>query len=128
MPRGGTPPLVPMWPGVRVVERNPYPFFPFNPRWRERLAAADFEVFCVLLKLAWVSPRPCYLSANREALKHLIEPYVRRGHSISDRVLAEFRQHSKTGLLYFPPQLRALQRLVGGEDLYALLWDDKLHH
>jgi hypothetical protein len=113
-----------MWPGVRVVERNPYPFFPFNPRWRERFPAADFEVFCVLLKLAWVSPRPCYLPANREALKQLVEPYVRRGHHISDRVLGEFRRESKTGLLYFPPQLKALQRLVGGEDLYALLWSE----
>jgi hypothetical protein len=37
-----------------------------------------------------------------------------------------FCRHHRTGLLYFPPQLRALERLVNGEDLYALLWDEQL--
>jgi hypothetical protein len=123
--RGGTPPLVPMWPGVRIAERNPYPFFPFNPRWRERFAPAEFECFCALLKLAWISPRPCFLPPDSEDLRKLLQPYARRGcAALSERVLGEFNAHSTTGLLYFPPQLRALQRLVEGEDLYALLWEE----
>ncbi len=124
MPLGGTPPLLPMWPGVRVTEQNPYPFFPFNPRWREGFSSRDFEAFCALLRLAWVSPRPCYLPAERERLDQVLEA-LGRG-SVSDIVLAQFCAHERTGLLYFPPQLRALERLVDGEDLYALLWDEEL--
>ena len=115
-----------MWPGVRVVERNPFPFFPFNPRWRERFHGAEFETFCALLKMAWISPRPCYLPSDREHLNQLLEPYIRRGCApLSERVLTAFARHPRTGLLYFAPQLRALQRLVNGEDLYALLWHDE---
>ena len=124
MPRGGTPPLVPMWPGVCVVEKNPFPFFPFNPRWREQFSATEFQVFCVLLRLAWVSPRPCFLPADELELARLTESHVRG--DISPRVMSYFKFHERLGLLYFPPQLRALQRLIGGEDLYALLWDDRL--
>ncbi len=123
MPRGGTPPMVPMWPGARVVERNPFPFFPFNPRWQQRFSREEFEVFCTLLKLAWVSERPGYLPAEREALEELLAG-VMPGRQISDAVCAQFKVHERTGLLYFPPQLRALQRLVNGADMYALLWDD----
>lgn len=125
MPRGGTPPLVPMWPGVRIVERNPFPFFPFDPRWRLRFTGSEFETFCALLKMAWVSPRPCFLPPDGEHLRRLLQPYLKRGCApLSERVLSEFRRHPVTGLLYFPPQLRALERLVEGEDLYALLWGD----
>ena len=124
LPRGGTPPLMPMWPGIRVTERNPFPFFPFNPRWREGVSSRDFETFCALLRLAWVSPRPCYLPSKVTALNGVLE---RLGHvPASNAVLSHFRTHSRTGLLFFPPQLRALERLVNGEDLYALLWDEEL--
>src|SRR4051812_8981290 len=70
VPRGGSPPLVPMWPGARVVERNPFPFFPFNPRWQRQtsMTREDLEVFCALLKLAWVSDRPGYLPPDRVSL------------------------------------------------------------
>ena len=124
MPRGGTPPLVPMWPGVCVVERNPFPFFPFNPRWREHLSSSEFQSFCVLLRLAWVSPRPCMLPADAGQLQRMAEPHLRG--EIPARVLQRFRYHDRLGFLVFPPQLRALQRLVSGEDLYALLWDESL--
>lgn len=124
MPRGGTPPLVPMWPGVRVIEQNPYPFFPFNPCWWEQFSSGDFEVFCLLLRAAWISPRPCFLPAERERLQQLAEANARL--PLSDKVLGQFRRHEQSGLLYFPPQLRALRRLVEGEDLYALLWDERL--
>ncbi|MGE0405909.1 MAG: hypothetical protein AB7O65_06390 [Candidatus Korobacteraceae bacterium] len=124
MPRGGTPPLVPMWPGVRVTEQNPFPFFPFDPRWRQGFSSLDLQTFCALLRMAWVSPRPCFLSADASVLNHTLH---RLGHpSASERVLAQFSRHKQTGLLYFPPQLRALGRLVRGEDLYALLWDEEL--
>ena len=122
--RGGTPPLVPMWPGVRVVEQNPFPFFPFNPRWRETFTSGDFETFCALLRLAWISPRPCFLPAETSHLLRLLRPYGKS--AISRCVLAQFQTHQRTGLLFFPPQLRALQRLAAGEDLYALLWDENL--
>ncbi len=124
MPRGGTPPLVPMWPGVRVTEQNPFPFFPFDPRWRQGFSKPDLQAFCALLRLAWVSPRPCFLSPDLVCLNQTLE---RMGHTpASSHVLAQFCRHARTGLLYFPSQLRALERLVGGEDLYALLWDEEL--
>jgi hypothetical protein len=34
--------------------------------------------------------------------------------------------HPRLEMLHFPPQLRALQRLIAGEDLYSLLWDERL--
>ncbi|HVZ19393.1 MAG TPA: hypothetical protein VG897_19900 [Terriglobales bacterium] len=125
MPRGGTPPLVPIWPAPRVLERNPYPFFPFNPRWQSQMTRQDLEVFCALLKLAWISERPCFLSPDRERLHELLRE-VHRPDQVSDVVLAQFQHQKSTGLLYFPPQLRALRRLVSGEDMYSLLWDESL--
>lgn len=124
MPRGGTPPLVPMWPGVCVVEKNPFPFFPFNPRWREQFNAAEFQFFCILLRLAWISPRPCFLPSDNEELHRMMEAHIRG--PLPYRVLERFIVHQRLGLRYFPPQLRALERLVAGEDLYALLWDERL--
>ncbi len=113
-----------MWPGVCVVEKNPFPFFPFNPRWREQFSAAEFQYFCLLLRLAWVSPRPCLLPADRDQLGRLLETQIRG--PIPERVLTRFEVHPRLGMLYFPPQLRALERLIAGEDLYALLWDERL--
>jgi len=113
-----------MWPGVRITEQNPYPFFPFNPRWRIGLTNTEFETFCALLRLAWVSPRPCYLPADVTRLNRILNA-LGRG-PVSEPVIAAFQVHQRTGLLYFPPQLRALERLVSGEDLYALLWDERL--
>jgi hypothetical protein len=113
-----------MWPGVCVVEKNPFPFFPFNPRWREEFSASEFQFFCVLLRLAWVSPRPCLLPQSLDALTPLLEPHVRG--ELPQRVLARFQIHPRLEMLYFPPQLRALERLIAGEDLYSLLWDEKL--
>jgi hypothetical protein len=113
-----------MWPGVCVVEKNPFPFFPFNPRWREQLNAEEFQFFCVLLRLAWTSPRPCFLPGNPGELQRMLEPHI--GGLLPVRVLERFGVHEHLRLRYFPPQLRALQRLVAGEDLYALLWDERL--
>jgi len=113
-----------MWPGVCVVEKNPFPFFPFNPRWREEFNPAEFQFFCVLLRLAWISPRPCFLPSHDEELQRLLEPHIRG--PLPERVLERFVFHGRLGLRYFPPQLRALERLVAGEDLYALLWDERL--
>ncbi len=129
MPKGGTPPLVPMWPQpqIRASNQNPYPFFPFDPHWGESLAVVEFETFCALLRLAWVSPRPCFLPADRSQLQSMLQLMrVRGGAPISDRVMAYFTRHPETGLLYFPPQLRALERLVEGENMYSLLWDDRI--
>src|SRR3954468_16256731 len=114
-----------MWPGARVVERNPFPFFPFNPRWQSHMAHPDLEVFCALLKLAWISERPGYLPASREDLSRLLKEACRPTH-VSDLVMSQFRPQTTTGLLFFPPQLRALRRLVAGEDMYSLLWDESL--
>jgi hypothetical protein len=114
-----------MWPGARVVERNPFPFFPFNPRWQTQMAREDLEVFCALLKLAWISERPGFLPADRDCLSNLLKQ-ASRPTAISDIVFAQFRQQQNTGLLFFPPQLRALRRLVAGEDMYSLLWDESL--
>lgn len=127
VPKGGTPPLVPMWPQpqVRSLSLNPFPFFPFNPRWGEGLPMLEYECFCALLRLAWVSPRPCYLPRELQVLKRWVEPcFVSGAASLTDRVLAQFTRHPQTGLLYFPPQLKFLQRLVEGENIYALLWDE----
>ncbi len=77
-----------------------------------------------LLRLAWISPRPCYLSPKREILNRALE--LQGPAQPSDAVLAQFRAHEITGLLFFPPQLRALERLANGEDLYALLWEEEL--
>jgi hypothetical protein len=113
-----------MWPGVRVTEQNPFPFFPFDPRWREGFSKSDSQTFCALLRMAWISPRPCFLSADLASLNQTLA-----GMGVppaSSRVLAQFARHPRTGLLYFPSQLRALERLVSGEDLYALLWDEEL--
>lgn len=125
MPRGGSPPLVPMWPAPRVLERNPYPFFPFNPRWQSRMTRVELEVFCALLKLAWISERPCFLPDDREVLSEMLKQ-VHRLDYVTDTVLKQFQHQKHTGLLFFPPQLRALRRLVSGEDMYSLLWDESL--
>jgi hypothetical protein len=113
-----------MWPGVCVVEKNPFPFFPFNPRWREQFSASQFQYFCVLLRLAWVAPRPCLLPPDQGQLLRLTESQIRG--PLPEEVLARFQLHPHLQLLYFPPQLRALKRLIAGEDLYSLLWDDGL--
>jgi hypothetical protein len=114
-----------MWPGARVVERNPFPFFPFNPRWRTQMTRGDLGVFCALLKLAWISERPGFLPADRGCLAMLLKE-ASRPTDISDNVFDQFEQQKDTGLLFFPPQLRALRRLVAGEDMYSLLWDESL--
>ena len=128
MRKGGTPPLVPMWPRpqIRDLNQNPFPFFPFDPQWGEKLPTLEFDIFCALLRLAWVSPRPCYLSADRDWLVEALRVHsLPGGHGgISDRVMAFFAVDRRSGLLYFPPQRRALERLVEGENMYALLWDD----
>ena len=127
MPQGGTPPLVPMWPQpqIRAINQNPFPFFPFDPHWGEGLPLLEFETFCALLRLAWVSPRPGYLPNDPDRLNELLRPLrLRGGAPVSARVLSYFQVHETTGLLYFPPQLRALERLVRGENMYALLWDE----
>jgi len=85
----------------------------------------DLEVFCALLKLAWISDRPGYLPPDRESLSQMLRDACRPT-NISDLVMAQFRQQKDTGLLFFPPQLRALRRLVAGEDMYSLLWDESL--
>jgi hypothetical protein len=123
--RRGSPPLVPIWPGVRVVERNPFPFFPFNPRWQQELERDDLEAFCSALKLAWISERPCYLPNDVEAIEQLLRE---RGtpRKITGCVISRFETQPGTGLLFFPPQLRALRRLIEGEDMYSLLWDESL--
>ena len=125
MTRGGAPPLVPMWPRVRVVERNPFSFFPFNPRWREGLIAADIETFCTLLKLAWISHRPGFLPPDRAGLQTLLKEACHNA-DVTDVVLAQYHRQDHTGLLFLPRQVRALCRLVAGEDMYSLLWDDSL--
>jgi hypothetical protein len=125
VPRGGCPPLVPIWPGARVMERNPFPFFPFNPRWQRDLSRSEVETFCSLLKLAWISERPGYLPADRDHLSSMLEDVFRPG-EVSDGVLRQFQTDEYTGLLFFPPQIRALRRLVAGEDMYSLLWDESL--
>jgi hypothetical protein len=114
-----------MWPGARVIERNPFPFFPFNPRWQAQMTREDLEVFCALLKLAWVSERPCFLPPDRERLTAALTEACRPA-NVSDIVFAQFQRQKHTGLLFFPPQLRALRRLVAGEDMYSLLWDESL--
>jgi len=126
MPKGGTPPLVPMWPQphVRVENLNPFPFFPFNPQWGENLTLSDFETFCALLRLAWASPRPCFLPADREALTAILTPYRGETTNPSDEMMAYFTVHPRTGLMYFAPQLKALERLIDGENIYSLLWDN----
>jgi hypothetical protein len=128
MAQSGTPPLVPMWPQphVRGENLNPFPFFPFDPHWGDNLSVVEFETFCVLLRLAWVSPRPGFLPAGLEVLNQMLEPYSGRGLApISERILAYFTLHPGTGMLYFPPQMKALERLVAGENMYALLWDER---
>lgn len=127
MAQGGTPPLVPMWPQphVQTENLNPYPFFPFNPHWGKNLPLTEFETFCVLLRLAWVSPRPGFLPSDKHTLELLLDPYRERGISpINERILAYFTIHPATGLMYFAPQMKALERLIAGENMYALLWDD----
>jgi len=125
LPRGGSPPLYPMWPTTRALERNPFPFFPFNPRWQTRLSRQELEVFCSLLRLAWISDRPCFLPSERNVLSEMLRA-AHRPYQISDAVLAHFQHQKHTGFLFFPPQLRALRRLVSGEDMYSLLWDESL--
>ena len=114
-----------MWPVTRAIERNPFPFFPFNPRGQTRLTRQELEVFCSLLRLAWISERPCFLPADREVLREMLHAANRHA-EISDAVLALFQRQKGTGLLFFPPQMRALRRLVSGEDMYSLLWDESL--
>jgi hypothetical protein len=116
-----------MWPQphVRAANLNPYPFFPFNPRWGQELPLLEFETFCALLRLAWVSPRPCFLPPDPAVLSKMIEPYRMKGGAVlTERVMRFFTIHSETGLLYFPPQAKALERLVSGENMYALLWEE----
>jgi hypothetical protein len=121
-----------MWPqpGIREFNMNPFPFFPFDPQWGEGLSMLEFETFCALLRLAWVSPRPCYLPRDPEMLNSMLKPQRASGTGavVSPRILAYFTAHPRTGLLYFPPQLRALDRLVGGENMYALLWEGDASH
>lgn len=120
--------MVPMWPQphIRELNQNPFPFFPFDPHWGDELPMMEFETFCALLRLAWVSPRPCYLPHDPGVLNRMLEPYrLRGGAPVTQRVLTNFIVHPQTGLLYFPPQLRALERLVNGENMYALLWDNQ---
>lgn len=128
MPKGGTPPLVPMWPQphIRELNQNPFPFFPFDPQWGHELPMLELDSFCALLRMAWVSPRPCYLPADREELSRVLRQnrVPGGGATISDQVMAFFATDARTGLLYFPPQLRSLERMVNGENMYALLWDD----
>jgi hypothetical protein len=64
------------------------------------------------------------LPADINQIHRLVEPHLRG--PIPKRVLERFRYHERLGFLFFPPQLRALQRLVSGEDLYSLLWDESL--
>ena len=85
----------------------------------------DLEVFCALLKLAWISERPGYLPAEREVLRAMLKDVFCPA-TISDAVMAQFHRQKGTGLLFFPPQVRALRRLVAGEDMYSLLWDESL--
>jgi hypothetical protein len=115
-----------MWPTPHVEARsdNPFPFFPFNPHWAGTLPLPEYETFCTLLRLAWVSPRPCYLPAGRGELNCLLAPHGSSAAPVSDAVLRQFEADPRTGLLYFPPQLKALERLVEGENMYALLWDE----
>ena len=40
--------------------------------------------------------------------------------------MSRFQVQTITALLFFPPQLRALRRLIEGEDMYSLLWDESL--
>lgn len=126
MPKGGTPPLVPMWPQphVRVDNLNPFPFFPFNPQWGENLPLAQFDTFCALLRLAWVSPRPCFLPGDSVALTALLAPYRGDCTDIPEQIMSYFTVQPRSGLIYFAPQLKALQRLVEGENIYSLLWDN----
>jgi len=110
---------------VRVVERNPFPFFPFNPRWQQGLEREDLDAFCSALKLAWISERPCYLPNDIEAIEQLLrEKGTPR--KVTAVVIGRFELQPGTGLLFFPPQLRALRRLIEGEDMYSLLWDESL--
>jgi hypothetical protein len=85
----------------------------------------DLEVFCALLKIAWVAERPGYLPAEREMLSEALTE-ASRPSNVSDVVYAQFQRQKHTGFLFFPPQLRALRRLVAGEDMYSLLWDESL--
>ena len=82
------------------------------------------EVFCSLLKLAWISERPCYLPPDRNTLGIML--HAQCPHPVSEAVLSQFQHQKQTGFLFFPPQLRALRRLVSGEDMYSLLWDESL--
>jgi hypothetical protein len=125
VPRGGCPPLVPIWPGARVIERNPFPFFPLNPKWLTDMSRSDTETFCSLLKLAWTSQRPGYLPPDGQELANLLREACRPC-QVPDLVLQRFHRQKSTGLLFFPPQMRALRRLVAGEDMYSLLWDESL--
>lgn len=125
MSRSGSPPLVPIWPGARIIERNPFPFFPFNPRWQAQMTRDDLDVFCTLLKIAWISERPGFLPSDRDSLVALLKDSSQFTH-VSDIVYAQFERNLDTDLLFFPPQIRALRRLVAGEDMYSLLWDESL--
>jgi hypothetical protein len=116
-----------MWPqpGIREQNLNPYPFFPFDPHWGDGLPMLEFELFCTLLRLAWVSPRPGYLPADPALLAEMLKPWHASGTvQITPRVMAYFTRNPRTGLMYFPPQMQALKRLVEGENMYSLLWDD----
>jgi hypothetical protein len=117
-----------MWPQphVRGENLNPYPFFPFDQRWGDSLPDSDFETFCLLLRLAWVAARPCFLPANVEDLNRMLQCYrTDMIGTVNDRILAHFTVHPSTGLMYFPPQMKALHRLVEGENMYALLWEER---
>lgn len=76
---------MPVWPGARIIERNPFPFFPFNPRWLAELSREDVETFYSLLKLAWVSVRPGYLPGDRDQLSKLLTEVFRTGRSVGCR-------------------------------------------
>jgi len=128
MAQSGTPPLVPIWPQphVRGDNLNPFPFFPFNPHWVDGLPEPEFETLCLLLRLAWVSPRPGFLPSDLDELGRLLDPFRERQlAAISARILAYFTVDPSTGLMYFAPQMKALERLVSGENMYSLLWDER---
>jgi hypothetical protein len=122
---GGSPPLFPIWSGARVIERNPYPFFPFNPRRQQQQTPEEQAIFCHLLRLAWISERPGFLPADVQVLSQCLLQAGQSG-EVPSTVLAQFEVHEDTGLLFFPPQLLALERLVNGADMYSLLWDESL--
>ena len=71
------------------MERNPFPFFPFNPKWQQGLEREDLDAFCSALKLAWISERPCYLPNDAAAIEQMLRE---RGtpRVMSERAMSRF--------------------------------------